>query len=122
MLIVALALIVLANLADQTVARAGNRSGRLVTVSEPAWIPSLIRRLAVCESGGNPRHEVHRSSDGWNGGGIVAWATTTWTADRYPGMAAYPWQATLRDQVRVAIRSVRRHRSFGCLRLVWVRG
>ena len=90
-----------------------------VTVDGPAWIPPLIRRLAVCESRGNPRHHV------WNGegefGGIVSWAISTWQMDRYPGMPRYPYNATLRQQVRVAIRSMQRHRDFGCLNHSWVR-
>jgi len=93
-----------------------------VTVDSPKWIPPLIRRLAVCESRGNPRHEVHRRSDNWHGGGIVSWYVGTWQLDRYPGMPAFPWQASLRDQVKVAVRSVRRHRDFGCLDYGWVRG
>ena len=95
-----------------------------VTVDGPAWIPGLIRRLSVCESRGNPRHHV------WNGegefGGIVSWYVAggggTWKLDKYPGMPRYPWQASLRQQVRVAVRSVQRGRTFGCLRHSWVRG
>jgi len=121
-LIVVLAVVLLANLIHQGIASAADHRGEQITMTSPAWMPPLIRRLAICESRGNPRHQVHRASDGWTGGGIVSWAATTWAADKYPGMATYPWQAPLEDQVRVAIRSVRRHRAFGCLRLAWVRG
>ena len=91
-----------------------------VTVTHPAWIPPLIRRLAVCESRGNPRHHV------WNHegefGGLVSWAVGTWEMDRFRGMPRRPWNATLRQQVKVAKRSLYRHRTFGCLNHKWVRG
>ena len=111
---------VAAALAGTSVADAGSTAA--VTVHGPKWIPPLIRRLAVCESRGNPRHEVHRRSDNWHGGGIVSWHVGTWQMDRYPGMPPFPWQATLRQQVRVAVRSVQRGRDFGCLDHRWVRG
>lgn len=91
-----------------------------VTVDEPAWIPPLIRRLAVCESRGVPTHHV-RNREG-EFGGIVSWAITTWQLDRYPGMPMVPYKASLRAQVKVAVRSVRRGRTFGCLKHRWVRG
>lgn len=95
-----------------------------VTVDGPRWIPGLIRRLAVCESRGDPRHHV-RNAEG-EFGGIVSWYVAggggTWALDKYPGMPRYPWQASLRQQVSVAIRSVNRGRHFGCLQHDWVRG
>ena len=91
-----------------------------VTMHSPEWVPPLIRRLAVCESRGNPKHHVYNSEGEF--GGIVSWAISTWQLDRYPGMPKYPYDATLRQQVRVAIRSVNRGRSFGCLNHAWVRG
>lgn len=90
-----------------------------VTMTHPKWVPPLIRRLAVCESHGDPRHHVFNSEGEF--GGIVSWAITTWQLDRYPGMPRVPYRATLRQQVRVAIRSVNRGRTFGCLRHLWVR-
>ena len=91
-----------------------------ITVHGPDWVPPLIRRLAVCESRGNPAHHVYNSEGEF--GGIVSWAIGTWQLDRYPGMPLTPYRATLRQQVRVAIRSVNRGRYFGCLNYGWVRG
>lgn len=90
-----------------------------VTMSSPSWVPPLIRRLAVCETRGNPQH---RSG---SYGGIVGWYVGTWQLDRYHGMPRLPWNATLAQQVRVARRSVARGRYFGCLHgpeHAWVRG
>ncbi len=91
-----------------------------ITMSSPSWVPPLIRRLAVCETHGNPQH---RSG---SYGGIVGWYVGTWQLDRYKGMPRYPWNATLAQQVKVAIRSVNvRHRYYGCLHgpeHAWVRG
>lgn len=81
----------------------------------PDWIPPLIRRLAVCESRGNPQHRAGSY------GGLVSWYLGTWRLDRYQGMPLYPWNATVRQQVRVAVRSVHRGRYFGCLNYGWVR-
>lgn len=95
-----------------------------ITVHSPRWIPPLIRRLAVCESRGNPRHHVFNGEGEF--GGIVSWYVGggggTWALDKFAGMPRYPWQATLRQQVRVAVRSVQRGRTFGCLNHGWVRG
>lgn len=91
-----------------------------ITLTRPAWVPPLIRRLSVCEAHGDPQHHVFNREGEF--GGIVSWAITTWRLDRYPGMPAVPYRATLRDQVRVAIRSVARGRTFGCLNHAWVRG
>ena len=102
----------------------GSASTERVTMTGPTWIPPLIRRLGVCESRGNPRHHVYNSEGEF--GGIVSWYVGggggTWRLDRYPGMPRYPWQASLRAQVRVAVRSVQRGRTFGCLNHGWVRG
>jgi len=90
-----------------------------ITMTGPAWVPPLIRRLAVCETHGNPQHQAGVY------GGIVGWYVGTWQLDRYAGMPRYPWNATLRQQVRVAVRSVNRGRYFGCLHgpeHQWVRG
>lgn len=91
-----------------------------ITLQGPRWVPPLIRRLAMCETHGNPRHRAYPY------GGIVGWYVGTWQLDRDPGMPVYPWNATLRQQVRVAIRSVYvRGRYFGCLsgpEHAWVRG
>lgn len=92
-----------------------------ITMSSPSWVPPLIRRLAVCETGGNPRHNWRNTY-----GGIVGWYVGTWQLDRYPGMPKYPWNATLKQQVKVAVRSVYvKHRYYGCLHgpeHAWVRG
>lgn len=91
-----------------------------ITLTSPSWVPPLIRRLAMCETHGNPRHQAGSY------GGIVGWYVGTWQLDRYPGMPRYPWNATLKQQVNVAVRSVYvRHRYFGCLHgasHAWVRG
>ncbi len=68
-------------------------------MSSPSWVPPLIRRLAVCETHGNPRHQSGSY------GGIVGWYVGTWQLDRYAGMP--------------------RHRYYGCLHgpeHAWVRG
>lgn len=114
MLLVILCLLVLA------AARQAPAADERITLAGPSWVPPLIRRLAVCETGGNPRHQAGPY------GGIVGWYVGTWQLDRYPGMPRYPWNATLRQQVKVAIRSVYvEHRYFGCLHgpeHAWVRG
>lgn len=90
-----------------------------VTMTSPSWVPPLIRRLAVCESQGNPRHRAGVYE------GIVSWYYGTWDLDKLPGYPDHAYQATLRQQVRVAVRSVARGRFFGCLHgssHAWVRG
>lgn len=107
------------------------RTDHRVTLTHPGWVPPLIRRLSVCESRGNPRHHVFNREGEF--GGIVSWYVGTWQIDRYTdtwadssgrsrGMPLYPWNATLRQQVRVAARSLERGRYFGCLNHAWVRG
>lgn len=88
----------------------------IVTVDGPAWIDPLIRRLAVCESNGDP---AHRAGDY---GGLVSWYVGTWRLDAPAGAPREPWLAPLELQVAVAARSLARHRYFGCLRYQWVRG
>lgn len=114
------ALVLVAVFVALVVAERSNARTERVTLDGPAWVPPLIRRLAVCESRGNPQHHV------WNGegefGGIVSWAISTWRLDRYPGMPMVPYRASLRQQVRVARRSLERGRYFGCLQHGWVRG
>lgn len=90
-----------------------------VTMSAPSWMTPLVRRLAVCETRGNPWFR-------WRGyEGIVAWAAGTWDMDKPDGFPDHAYQATLRQQHRVALISIRRNRDFGCLKGVehaWVRG
>lgn len=98
-----------------------SRAGRPdVTMTHPAWMTPLVRRLAVCETGGNP---WFRHPDGYEG--IVAWLHTTWLADKPAGAPRHAYQASLRQQHRAALTSLRRHRYFGCLvgaEHAWVRG
>lgn len=59
--------------------------------------------------------------------GFVNWASGTWDADKHGiSHADHAYQASRRQQVRVAVRSVYvEHRYFGCLHgadHAWVRG
>jgi hypothetical protein len=102
-------------------AHAAHDSAQRVTLHSPAWMKPIVRRLSVCESRGNPRHEVHRSD--WDGGGIVSWYVGTWRTDaRGISNARYPWaEPDLSKQYRVALVSLAKHRDFGCLDYSWVR-
>lgn len=90
-----------------------------ITMNGPKWVPGLIRRLAMCETHGNPHHRAGSYE------GIVGWYSGTWDLDKPNGYPDHAYQATLEQQVVVAIRSVARGRYFGCLHGAahgWVRG
>lgn len=82
--------------------------------SKPSFIRSAHWAVALCESRGNFRHEVHRR-DGWWGGGAWSWYGPTWRLDRYRGMPSLPWLANPRQQYKVFLRSISRGRYFGCM-------
>lgn len=88
-----------------------------VTMKSPSWMNPQVRRLAVCESRGNPQHQVQNSQFG----GIVSWYVGTWRMDKLPAYPKYPWNATLRQQYKVALISLKRGRYFGCMNHHWVR-
>lgn len=99
--------------------RASSATVERITLTQPRWVPPLIRRLAVCETRGNTSHHAGSYE------GIVGWYTGTWQLDKPAGFPAHAYQATLKQQVVVAMRSVARGRYFGCLHgaeHAWVRG
>lgn len=114
-----LALIAIVLFALAAAAQAAHKSRPRITLTTPGWMSPLVRRLSVCETHGDPwfRNGAYE--------GIVAWAHSTWLLDRYPGMPDHAYQASMRDQHRVALRSIAVGRYFGCLRgpeHAWVRG
>lgn len=115
--------LVLLILAVAALAGAGHAHGKRrpprITLTHPTWMTPLVRRLSVCETRGNPRFQSGPYE------GIVAWYYGTWDLDKPRGFPDHAYQATLRQQHRVALISLRRHRYFGCLigpEHAWVRG
>jgi hypothetical protein len=84
--------------------------------ARPYGMSEFLYRLGKCETGLNFRH------DSGSYEGFVGWYTGTWLLDRYPGMPYHAHQATPRQQIRVAYRSIARGRFFGCaVNSPWVR-
>jgi hypothetical protein len=88
-------------------------AGKAANTARPSFIAPVHWATAVCESRGNFQHEVHRSDGSY--GGAWSWYVGTWNLDRRPKMPTRPWKATPRQQYVTYLRSVARHRHFGCL-------
>lgn len=83
--------------------------------SRPAWMSQFAWAVGTCETphpGEQWPHFDHRSGDLE---GFVGWRHYTWLMDRYAGMPEHAYQATPREQNRVAARSFAKHRYFGCI-------
>jgi hypothetical protein len=87
-----------------------------VTLDSPKWMQPLVRRLAVCETHGNPRHHWGANE------GMVGWYHGTWLLDKPVGAPQFAYEAPIGVQYQAALTSLRRHRYFGCLNNKWVRG
>jgi hypothetical protein len=111
-----LALSLLATFADAHAAPTPDPAPVRVTMRQPAWMKPLVRRLSVCETHGNLRFRRGPYE------GFVAWAAGTWDADKPSGFPDHAYEATIVQQHRVALISLRRGRYFGCLNHAWVRG
>ena len=82
--------------------------------SRPTWLPSVWWRLAVCETGGNWRH------DSGSFQGAFGIYHGTWDTYRLPGFPTDAHLATPKQQYRVAQRIAANHSMYawGCYRVI----
>jgi hypothetical protein len=83
--------------------------------TRPVWMSRFAWAVGTCETPNGHEQWPHFDHHAGAYEGFVGWAHTTWLLDRYPGMPEHAYQATPRQQYRVALRSFARRRHFGCI-------
>lgn len=84
-------------------------------LKKPAWMSRFAWAVGTCETPHPGEHWPHFTHHYGSYEGFVGWYHGTWLLDRFPGMPEHAYQATPRQQYRVALRSFARRRHFGCI-------